>query len=85
MNAGQRPPSTDLSAQSPHPPPPSFPDVVGITNYLDIGFQMSNNLAGSGPSSMALAASWQANKNVALKARAGLEGVAGGCWWVGGC
>lgn len=72
-------------------------DVVGITNYIDIGFQMVAKLGqideeqlngeeatGNVPS-MRLAASWQANKNFAIKGRIGLEEVAVGAiiksWW----
>lgn len=73
-------------------------DVVGITNYIDIGFQMTAKLGqvdqhkdnhfkseSENVSSMRLAASWQANKNVAIKGRVGLEDVAVGAiiksWW----
>jgi hypothetical protein len=49
---------------------------VGITNYLDIGFRMASDLAGGRGSSMQLGGAWQANKNVLVKARVGLEGAA---------
>jgi len=93
-------------------------DVVGISNYLDLAFQMVTDLSATDssasstrPSSggvgvgsdisdtssggryynsshsggMRLAAAWQANKNVHLKARLGLDGAAAGVilksWW----
>jgi hypothetical protein len=91
-------------------------DVVGISNYLDLAFQMVTDLSGGASSSsssltpnapstsivnsgvnsgvtnsgnngsgMRLAAAWQANKNIQLKARLGLDGAAAGVviksWW----
>ena len=85
-------------------------DVVGISNYLDLAFQMTTDLSNgqggsnttvgsessgveqggelrnSGSSSgMRIAAAWQANKNVQVKARLGLDGAAAGLiiksWW----
>lgn len=88
-------------------------DVVGISNYLDLAFQMVTDLSasdsrdGDGVGSrdigntrssdgryynttansggMRLAAAWQANKNIQLKARLGLDGAAAGViiksWW----
>jgi hypothetical protein len=75
-------------------------DVVGITNYLDVGLEMvvdtggtgsgyptttSSSVSSSQPPIMRLGASWQANKNVLVKARAGLDGVAASfilrSWW----
>jgi len=74
-------------------------DVVGITNYLDVGLEMvvdtgsgsgypattSSSVSSSQPPTMRLGASWQANKNTLLKARAGLDGVAASfilrSWW----
>ncbi|GAB4816115.1 hypothetical protein N2152v2_003161 [Parachlorella kessleri] len=60
-------------------------DVVGITNYLDVGFQMVTDLSGAREADMRLGASWQVNKNVKVKARVGLDGVAAALvlrsWW----
>ncbi|KAL4515886.1 hypothetical protein Ndes2526B_g00602 [Nannochloris sp. 'desiccata'] len=94
-------------------------DVVGISNYLDLAFQMVTDLSASGSSAsstmsssgvgvgsgsgidsrsingryyntsnsggMRLAAAWQANKNIQLKARVSLDGAAAGVilksWW----
>lgn len=60
-------------------------DVVGITSYLDFGFRMVSDLQGVAGSQMQLGASWQANKNVMLKAQVSLAGasVAGvfKSWW----
>jgi hypothetical protein len=96
-------------------------DVVGISNYLDLAFQMVTDLSSGGSSGsrgigagegnlnnassfnatnntlgissghntgspgMRLAAAWQANKNVQVKARLGLDGAAAGViiksWW----
>jgi hypothetical protein len=54
-------------------------DVVGITSYLDIGYRLVADLApgaDAAPGRLDLAAAWQANKNVLLKARLGLDGAA---------
>jgi hypothetical protein len=71
-------------------------DVVGITNYLDLGFRLTADLlvgsgappaggAGGGAGTMQLAAAWQANKNVQVKGRLGMDGVAAALvlksWW----
>lgn len=60
-------------------------DVVGITNYIDIGFQMISDVGSADQSTMRLGASWQMNKNVLLKARAGLDGFSASAvfrsWW----
>ncbi|RMZ56210.1 hypothetical protein APUTEX25_002400 [Auxenochlorella protothecoides] len=60
-------------------------DVVGITNYVDIGFQMVSDMQSAQGSVLRFGASWQANKNVMLKARAGLDGVSAAAvfrsWW----
>ena len=71
-------------------------DVVGITNYIDLAFQLVTDLTAGGshggssqsttPSNaMRVAAAWQANKNVQVKARLGLDGTALGVvlksWW----
>jgi hypothetical protein len=77
-------------------------DVVGISNYLDLAFQMITDLSppesgaggggaggggagGGGAGGMRLAAAWQANKNIQVKARLGLDGAAAGViiksWW----
>ncbi|KAL3692355.1 hypothetical protein R1sor_006006 [Riccia sorocarpa] len=67
--------------------------VVGITNYVDVGFEFETRLredeevdeALRQPTSMQLAASWQANKNVLLKAKIGtVSSVLAFCfksWW----
>ncbi|KAL9672090.1 hypothetical protein QQ045_028338 [Rhodiola kirilowii] len=66
-------------------------EVVGITNYLDFGFELqsrvddvktSDNIPDS---TFQIAASWQANKNFLLKAKAGprssTASVAIKSWW----
>nr|XP_043632558.1 uncharacterized protein LOC122603806 isoform X2 [Erigeron canadensis] len=66
-------------------------EVVGITNYIDFGFELqtriddqkaSNNIQDS---TFQVAASWQANKNIMLKAKAGPLGsslcLAFKSWW----
>ncbi|KAJ4888227.1 hypothetical protein Rs2_27975 [Raphanus sativus] len=51
--------------------------VVGITNYIDLGFELqtrvddSNTSASLPDSSLQMAASWQANKNFLLKGKVG--------------
>ena len=66
--------------------------MVGITNYIDVAFQMVTDLdpeagpaAGAGASGMRLAAAWQTNKNVMVKGRVGLDGLAAAVviksWW----
>ena len=51
---------------------PDFPplsDVVGITNYLDVGFRMATDLGGVQGSVMQLGASWQVrNRGAAERA-----------------
>lgn len=60
-------------------------DVVGITNYFDVGFRMVSDLQGATGSNMQLGASWQANKNVLVKAQVGLAGASLAAvfksWW----
>ncbi|PSC76152.1 solanesyl diphosphate synthase [Micractinium conductrix] len=60
-------------------------DVVGITNYLDVGFRMTSDIGSAAGSQMQLAASWQANKNVMVKAQVGLHGASVATvfksWW----
>ncbi|GBF92274.1 hypothetical protein Rsub_05357 [Raphidocelis subcapitata] len=57
-------------------------DVIGITNYIDVGMQLQVPLTVDPKSGAAeapglrIAASWQANKNVLLKGRLGSDGVA---------
>ncbi|KAJ7974569.1 Beta-galactosidase [Quillaja saponaria] len=65
-------------------------EVVGITNYIDFGFELqtkvdaktSNNISDS---TFQAAASWQANKNFLLKAKAGPRSssvaLAFKSWW----
>lgn len=59
--------------------------MIGITNYVDIGFQMVTDVDSADRSSMRLGASWQVNKNVMVKARAGLDGFSASAifrsWW----
>ena len=53
-------------------------DVVGISNYIDVGLQMITHVHAEpqpSPAVMRVAASWQANKNVLVKASAGLDGI----------
>lgn len=51
-------------------------DVVAITNYLDMGLQMAIPLdASSDDGFMHMAAAWQVNKNVLVKARLGTDAV----------
>ncbi|KAK8933596.1 hypothetical protein KSP39_PZI015544 [Platanthera zijinensis] len=51
--------------------------VVGITNYIDFGFQLTTRIVGEktagsvDESSFQIAASWQANKNFLLKGKVG--------------
>ncbi|KDD75977.1 hypothetical protein H632_c410p0 [Helicosporidium sp. ATCC 50920] len=75
-------------------------DVVGITNYFDVGLQLIADLgakrgeaastsgsrpplgsstARTPPPSMAVAGSWQLNKNVLVKARVGTQDAAVAC------
>jgi len=75
-------------------------DVVGITNYIDVAFQMVADIGGGGGeglgnatggsssvgrNTMRLAASWQANKNIMVKGRVGMDGVGAAAviksWW----
>uniref|UniRef100_A0A1J3CEI4 Uncharacterized protein n=1 Tax=Noccaea caerulescens TaxID=107243 RepID=A0A1J3CEI4_NOCCA len=66
-------------------------EVVGITNYIDLGFELqtrvddtktSDNLKDS---SLQMAASWQANKNFLLKGKVGAQSstfsLAFKSWW----
>lgn len=52
-------------------------EVVGITNYIDFGFELqtrvddNKSLSPNGDSSFQVAASWQANKNFLVKGKAG--------------
>lgn len=52
-------------------------EIIGITNYLDFGFELKTRLEDtvtsntSPDSTFQVAASWQANKNFLLKAKAG--------------
>lgn len=59
--------------------------MIGITNYVDIGFQMVTDVDSADRSTMRLGASWQVNKNVMVKARAGLDGFSASAifrsWW----
>eukprot|EP00898_Chlorokybus_atmophyticus_P008722 jgi/Chlat1/8851/Chrsp91S08180 len=60
--------------------------VVGITNYVDIGFEIAQNVQSDEPDpSVALAGSWQANKNLLVKAKVATSGigavVAFKSWW----
>lgn len=48
-------------------------DVAGITNYVDLGFQLAADLRGGGDPSVRAGGSWQINKNVLIKARLGLD------------
>lgn len=48
-------------------------DVAGITNYVDLGFQLAADLRGGGDPSVRAGGSWQINKNVLVKARLGLD------------
>lgn len=51
-------------------------DVVAITNYLDMGLQMSIPLdASAGAGCMRMAAAWQVNKNVLVKAKLGTDAL----------
>ena len=43
-----------------------FADVVGITNYIDVGFQMVTDLSGAREAAMRLGASWQVGRGVGL-------------------
>ncbi|KAI3430560.1 hypothetical protein D9Q98_005153 [Chlorella vulgaris] len=60
-------------------------DVVGITNYLNIGFRMATDLSGAQGSQMQLGAAWQANKNVLVKGQVSLAGASVAAvfksWW----
>ncbi|WOG93383.1 hypothetical protein DCAR_0312667 [Daucus carota subsp. sativus] len=66
-------------------------EVVGITNYIDVGFELKtrvdNDKAKSGmhDSTFQVAASWQANKNFLLKGKVGPLGsslaLAFKSWW----
>jgi hypothetical protein len=72
-------------------------DVVGVTNYLDLGLQVTTDISsttgthakdpnGATPDAdLQLAAAWQANKNLMLKARMGTRDVAAAvalkAWW----
>ncbi|KAK9829351.1 hypothetical protein WJX72_005325 [[Myrmecia] bisecta] len=59
--------------------------VVGITNYIDLGLQLENDLTMSEPATLQLAAAWQVNKNMLLKARLGSQSAAAAvavkAWW----
>ncbi|XP_020596621.1 uncharacterized protein LOC110036500 isoform X2 [Phalaenopsis equestris] len=52
-------------------------EVVGITNYIDFGFELTTRIDGQKPagsvdeSSFQIAAAWQANKNFLLKGKTG--------------
>eukprot|EP00884_Botryococcus_braunii_P000788 jgi/Botrbrau1/1070/Bobra.0076s0035.2 len=63
-------------------------NVVGIVNYVNIGLQVEvpmGTKGEGGPSRLVGAASWQANKNWLVKARAGTESVSAAiafkAWW----
>ena len=67
-------------------------EVVGITNYLDLVFQLITDISSPSPSGggggsnvMRVGAAWQVNKNVQMKGRLGMDGVAVGVvvkgWW----
>ncbi|KAL2944687.1 Immunoglobulin superfamily member 22 [Bienertia sinuspersici] len=66
-------------------------DIIGITNYLDFGFELKTRLDDnsttdkSPDSTFQIAASWQANKNFLLKGKAGPRGstlaLAFKSWW----
>lgn len=65
--------------------------VVGITNYIDLGFEYHSRIIGeglamtNGESNIQIAASWQANKNILLKAKLGSLNSAAALtfksWW----
>ncbi|GLJ34877.1 hypothetical protein SUGI_0702180 [Cryptomeria japonica] len=65
--------------------------VVGITNYVDLGFEFHSRISGKelhanqGESNFQVAASWQANKNILLKAKFGSVSSAAALtfksWW----
>ncbi|KAH0463797.1 hypothetical protein IEQ34_006583 [Dendrobium chrysotoxum] len=65
--------------------------VVGITNYIDFGFELTTRIDGEKPagtvddSSFQIAASWQANKNLLLKGKTGPSSsaitLAFKSWW----
>ncbi|XP_048498930.1 uncharacterized protein LOC104907659 isoform X2 [Beta vulgaris subsp. vulgaris] len=66
-------------------------EIIGITNYLDFGFELKTRLEDnnksdkSQESTFQVAASWQANKNFLLKGKAGPLGstlsLAFKSWW----
>ncbi|KAH9289530.1 hypothetical protein KI387_033647 [Taxus chinensis] len=65
--------------------------VVGITNFIDLGFEIHSRINGEelhvtqGESNIQVAASWQANKNILLKAKLGSASSAAALtfksWW----
>eukprot|EP01018_Ginkgo_biloba_P022258 Gb_06054 [translate_table: standard] len=63
--------------------------VVGITNYIDLGFEFQSRLnreeSSMNPGELQIAASWQANKNILLKAKLGSASSAAALtfksWW----
>ncbi|MCO5575083.1 hypothetical protein L7F22_028880 [Adiantum nelumboides] len=70
------------------------PEVIAITNYIDIGFEFQQSLAESASGSeaaghelpaMQIGASWQANKNILLKGKLGTASSAVALllksWW----
>ncbi|XP_060957913.1 uncharacterized protein LOC115701057 isoform X4 [Cannabis sativa] len=65
-------------------------EVVGITNYIDFGFELQTSIDGEETSMMhdstfQIGASWQANKNFLLKGKVGPLSSSGTCafksWW----
>ncbi|KAI5059401.1 hypothetical protein GOP47_0025720 [Adiantum capillus-veneris] len=70
------------------------PEVIAITNYIDVGFEFQQSLAESAKDSetvghetpaMQIGASWQANKNILLKGKLGTTSSAFALllksWW----
>lgn len=65
--------------------------IVGITNYIDFGFELATRIGGEkslrsvDESSFQLAASWQANRHFLLKGKMGpfssAVALAFKCWW----
>jgi len=74
--------ATQPNPSVPHAAPAA--DVVGITNYLDVGFRMVSDLRGMEGSQMQLGASWQVGVG-------GRWGTVAGAWgsmaavWRDGC
>ncbi|KAL4205012.1 hypothetical protein AMTRI_Chr01g112610 [Amborella trichopoda] len=66
-------------------------EIVGITNYIDFGFELTSRINGSEPSksleasNIQVAASWQANKNFLVKGKLGplssSAALAFKSWW----